>query len=245
MDKKTTICSGVSAVMPLCIGDFPFSFIVGALSVSAGMIVWQSTAWSCIVIAGSAQMLAVNMLKTGASLGVIIFTTFVINLRHVLYSASLAGKIRDASFFQKCLMSYALTDEVYATTIKEMEENRGDKYLFYFTVMLTFWGFWVLANFMGAMFGSSFPDIQKYGLDFAMVAAFIAIVVPQVKSQACMVAALVASMSGVLLVILPCSLGIVIASLLGVLAGLAVDLSEERRQKNVSGSSIIRDTAHE
>ncbi|WP_442797087.1 AzlC family ABC transporter permease [Pantoea vagans] len=245
MDKKTTICRGVSAVMPLCIGDFPFSFIVGALSVSAGMSVWQSTAWSCIVIAGSAQMLAVNMLKTGASLGVIIFTTFVINLRHVLYSASLAGKIRDASFFQKCFMSYALTDEVYATTIKEMEENRGDKYLFYFTVMLTFWGFWVLANFMGAMIGSSFPDIQKYGLDFAMVAAFIAIVVPQVKSQACTVAALVASMSGVLLVILPCSLGIVIASLLGVLAGLAVDLAEERKEKNVSGSSIIRDTAHE
>ena len=245
MDKKTTICRGVSAVMPLCIGDFPFSFIVGALSVSAGMSVWQSTAWSCIVIAGSAQMLAVNMLKTGASLGVIIFTTFVINLRHVLYSASLAGKIRDASFFQKCLMSYALTDEVYATTIKEMEENRGDKYLFYFTVMLTFWGFWVLANFMGAMIGSSFPDIQKYGLDFAMVAAFIAIVVPQVKSQACTVAALVASMSGVLLVILPCSLGIVIASLLGVLAGLAVDLAEERKEKNVSGSSIIKDTVHE
>lgn len=149
MDKKTTICRGVSAVMPLCIGDFPFSFIIGALSVSAGMSIWQSTAWSCIVIAGSAQMLALNMLKAGVSLGVIIFTTFIINLRHVLYSASLADKVREASFFRKCFMSYALTDEVYATTIKEMEGNKENKYLFYFTVMLTFWGFWVLADFMG------------------------------------------------------------------------------------------------
>uniref|UniRef100_UPI0013A5820B AzlC family ABC transporter permease n=1 Tax=Klebsiella pneumoniae TaxID=573 RepID=UPI0013A5820B len=80
MNKKV-IFRGASAIMPLCIGDFPFSFIVGALSVSAGMSVF---------IAGSAQMLALNMLKTGATLGVIIFTTLIINLRHVLYSASIS-----------------------------------------------------------------------------------------------------------------------------------------------------------
>ncbi|HCI6159329.1 TPA: AzlC family ABC transporter permease, partial [Klebsiella pneumoniae] len=214
----------------LCIGDFPFSFIVGALSVSAGMSVWQSTAWSAIVIAGSAQMLALNMLKTGATLGVIIFTTLIINLRHVLYSASISGTVREASFFKKCFMSYALTDEVYATTVKEMEGNKKEKYLFYGSAMITFWAIWVLADFLGALVGASFPHIEKYGLDFAMVAAFIAIVVPQIKSQACTVAAVVAAVSGVLLVVLPYSLGIVVASVLGVLAGLCVDLAEERKQ---------------
>lgn len=216
--------------MPLCIGDFPFSFIVGALSVSAGMSVWQSTAWSAIVIAGSAQMLALNMLKTGATLGVIIFTTLIINLRHVLYSASISGTVREASFFKKCFMSYALTDEVYATTVKEMEGNKKEKYLFYGSAMITFWAIWVLADFLGALVGASFPHIEKYGLDFAMVAAFIAIVVPQIKSRACTVAAVVAAVSGVLLVVLPYSLGIVVASVLGVLAGLCVDLAEERKQ---------------
>ncbi|PLO07010.1 branched-chain amino acid ABC transporter permease [Klebsiella pneumoniae] len=215
---------------PLCIGDFPFSFIVGALSVSAGMSVWQSTAWSAIVIAGSAQMLALNMLKTGATLGVIIFTTLIINLRHVLYSASISGTVREASFFKKCFMSYALTDEVYATTVKEMEGNKKEKYLFYGSAMITFWAIWVLADFLGALVGASFPHIEKYGLDFAMVAAFIAIVAPQIKSQACTVAAVVAAVSGVLLVVLPYSLGIVVASVLGVLAGLCVDLAEERKQ---------------
>ena len=222
MNKKV-IFGGASAIMPLCIGDFPFSFIVGALSVSAGMSVWQSTAWSAIVIAGSAQMLALNMLKTGATLGVIIFTTLIINLRHVLYSASISGTVREASFFKKCFMSYALTDEVYATTVKEMEGNKKEKYLFYGSAMITFWAIWVLV-------GASFPHIEKYGLDFAMVAAFIAIVVPQIKSQACTVAAVVAAVSGVLLVVLPYSLGIVVASVLGVLAGLCVDLAEERKQ---------------
>ncbi|MFH7237795.1 AzlC family ABC transporter permease [Klebsiella pneumoniae] len=229
MNKKV-IFRGASAIMSLCIGDFPFSFIVGALSVSAGMSVWQSTAWSAIVIAGSAQMLALNMLKTGATLGVIIFTTLIINLRHVLYSASISGTVREASFFKKCFMSYALTDEVYATTVKEMEGNKKEKYLFYGSAMITFWAIWVLADFLGALVGASFPHIEKYGLDFAMVAAFIAIVVPQIKSQACTVAAVVAAVSGVLLVVLPYSLGIVVASVLGVLAGLCVDLAEERKQ---------------
>ncbi|HCR0845101.1 TPA: AzlC family ABC transporter permease [Klebsiella aerogenes] len=244
MNKKV-ILRGASAIMPLCIGDFPFSFIVGALSVSAGMSVWQSTAWSAIVIAGSAiviagsaQMLALNMLKTGATLGVIIFTTLIINLRHVLYSASISGTVREASFFKKCFMSYALTDEVYATTVKEMEGNKQDKYLFYGSAMITFWAIWVLADFLGALVGASFPNIEKYGLDFAMVAAFIAIVVPQIKSQACTVAAVVAAVSGVLLVILPYSLGIVVASVLGVLAGLCVDLAEERKQAAIAESDM-------
>ena len=237
MNKKG-ILRRASAIMPLCIGDFPFSFIVGALSVSAGMSVWQSTAWSAIVIAGSAQMLALNMLKTGATLGVIIFTTLIINLRHVLYSASISGTVREASFFKKCFMSYALTDEVYATTVKEMEGNKQDKYLFYGSAMITFWAIWVLADFLGALVGASFPNIEKYGLDFAMVAAFIAIVVPQIKSQACTVAAVVAAVSGVLLVILPYSLGIVVASVLGVLAGLCVDLAEERKQAAIAESDM-------
>ena len=208
------------------------------LSVSAGMSVWQSTAWSAIVIAGSAQMLALNMLKTGATLGVIIFTTLIINLRHVLYSASISGTVREASFFKKCFMSYALTDEVYATTVKEMEGNKKEKYLFYGSAMITFWAIWVLADFLGALVGASFPHIEKYGLDFAMVAAFIAIVVPQIKSQACTVAAVVAAVSGVLLVVLPYSLGIVVASVLGVLAGLCVDLTEERKQMAKTESDV-------
>ena len=237
MNKKV-IFRGARAIMPLCIGDFPFSFIVGALSVSAGMSVWQSTAWSAIVIAGSAQMLALNMLKTGATLGVIIFTTLIINLRHVLYSASISGTVREASFFKKCFMSYALTDEVYATTVKEMEGNKKEKYLFYGSAMITFWAIWVLADFLGALVGASFPHIEKYGLDFAMVAAFIAIVVPQIKSQACTVAAVVAAVSGVLLVVLPYSLGIVVASVLGVLAGLCVDLAEERKQMTKTESDM-------
>ncbi|ACY85587.1 AzlC family ABC transporter permease [Edwardsiella piscicida] len=230
MKRKQAILSGMKMIFPLCVGDFPFSFIVGALSVGAGMSIWQSTAWSCIVIAGSAQMLALNMIKTGASIGVIVLTTLIINLRHVLYSASMSDKMRHYALWKKCLMAYGLTDEVYAVTVKPMQENKHEKVYFYMSAMLTFWFIWVVADFLGALLGAAFPNIEKYGLDFAMIAAFIAIVIPQVKSRACIIAAVVASVSGVLLVILPYSLGIVVASVLGVVAGLAVDLADEREK---------------
>ncbi len=171
MNKKI-IFRGASAIMPLCIGDFPFSFIVGALSVSAGMSVWQSTAWSAIVIAGSAQMLALNMLKTGATLGVIIFTTLIIHFATCCIAPLFPAPCAKLHSLKKCFMSYALTDEVYATTVKEMEGNKKEKYLFYGSAMITFWAIWVLADFLGALVGASFPHIEKYGLDFAMVAAF-------------------------------------------------------------------------
>ncbi len=144
------------------------------------MSVWQSTAWSAIVIAGSAQMLALNMLKTGATLGVIIFTTLIINLRHVLYSASISGSVREASFFKNALCPMRSPTRCMPPPSKRWKEIKG-KYLFYGSAMITFWAIWVLADFLGALVGASFP-IEKYGLDFAMVAAFIAIVVPQIKS---------------------------------------------------------------
>lgn len=231
MTKKQAIVNGVKAIIPLCIGDFPFSFIVGALSIGAGMTVWQSTSWSLIVIAGSSQMVALNLLNTGASIGIIVLTTAIINLRHVLYSASLAEPMKHTSFFSRALMAYGLTDEVYAITVKPMHDDKASKFYFYMAVMLTFWGIWVLADFLGAMLGAMLPDIGKYGLDFAMIAAFIAIVIPQVKSRACIIAAVVASVSGVLLVNLPYSLGIVVAAVLGGTAGLFVDLAEEKQIK--------------
>ncbi|MDS1618984.1 AzlC family ABC transporter permease [Escherichia coli] len=231
MNQKQAIINGVKAIMPLCIGDFPFSFIVGALSIGAGMTVWQSTSWSLIVLAGSSQMVALDLLNTGTSIGVIVLTTLIINLRHVLYSASLAEPMKHASFISRVLMAYGLTDEVYAITVKPMHENNTSKFYFYMAAMLTFWGVWGLADFLGAVLGAMLPDIDKYGLDFAMVAAFIAIVVPQVKSRACIVAAVVASVSGVLLVGLPYSLGIVAAALIGGTAGLFIDFAEEKQTK--------------
>ncbi len=223
--------AGLRTIAPLCLGAFPFSFIVGAMSVSVGMTVTQSTLWSFLVFAGSSQMIALGLIQISASLLVIMLTTFIINLRHVLYSASLAEQVKNYPFYLRVLMSYGLTDEVYAATVSEMSHQKTGRHYFYLGAMSGFWFSWVLANFIGASVGSSFPEIAEYGLDFAMVAAFIAIVIPQIKSNECLVAALVASISSILLSVLPYSLGLIIASIIGVYAGYRMDLNAEKESR--------------
>lgn len=222
--------AGFKAIAPLCIGAFPFSFIVGAVSIQAGMDVIQSTLWAFTVFAGSAQMVALGLLQSGASMAVIMLTTFIINLRHVLYSASLSEHTKEYPLHIRMLMAYGLTDEVYASTITEVRKEKEGRHWFYLAAMFGFWGNWVIANLLGALVGSSFPDIANYGLEFAMVAAFIAIVIPQVKSRECIVAAVVATVSGILLSGLPHSLGLVVAAALGVFAGYQMDLATEREE---------------
>ncbi len=235
--KKQLMNAGFKAIAPLCIGAFPFSFIVGAVSIQAGMDVIQSTLWAFTVFAGSAQMVALGLFQSGASMAVIMLTTFIINLRHVLYSASLSEHAKNQPIHIRMLMAYGLTDEVYASTITEVRKEKEGNHWFYLAAMFGFWGNWVIANLLGAVVGSSFPDIANYGLEFAMVAAFIAIVIPQVKSRECIVAAVVATVSGVLLSGLPHSLGLVIAAALGVFAGYQMDLATENEEHQKQADS--------
>ncbi|WP_305842590.1 AzlC family ABC transporter permease [Photobacterium leiognathi] len=231
--KKQLIQAGLKAIFPLCVGAFPFSFIVGAISINAGMSVLQSTLWSMTVFAGSAQMVALGLVQSSTELIVIALTTFVINLRHVLYSASLSEYVKEYSMPTRALMAYGLTDEVYAATVGEMKQEKPGRHWFYLAAMFGFWINWVVADFCGAVIGSSFPHIADYGLDFAMVAAFIAIVIPQVKSRECIVAAVVATVTGILLSGLPFSLGLVVAAIVGVYAGYRMDLSTERMESEI------------
>ena len=201
------------------------------------MSVLQSTLWSLTVFAGSAQMVALGLIQSSTEIIVIFITTFVINLRHILYSASLSEYVKEYSMPTRILMSYGLTDEVYAATIGEMKQEKPGRQWFYLAAMFGFWVNWVIADFCGAMIGSSFPHIADYGLDFAMVAAFIAIVIPQVKSRECIVAAVVATITGILLSGLPYSLGLVIAAIIGVYAGYKMDISTERTDHKIKAET--------
>ena len=148
----------------------------------------------------------------------------------------------------RMLMSYGLTDEVYAATIGEMKQEKPGRQWFYLAAMFGFWINWVVADFCGAMIGSSFPHIADYGLDFAMVAAFIAIVIPQVKKRECIVAAVVATVTGILLSGLPYSLGLVIAAVIGVYAGYRMDLSTEQMEgkiKEETKKAILKELEQE
>ncbi|USD67881.1 AzlC family ABC transporter permease [Vibrio sp. SCSIO 43136] len=228
--NKQLMFAGAKTIAPLCIGAFPFSFIIGAMSIQAGLSITQSILSAMLTIAGSSQLVAYGMIQHGGSMLVIMFTSFVINLRHVLYSASLAEIAKGQPLHIRALMAFGLTDEVYAGTYKGVREHKYGAHWFYLGAMGLFYVNWVVANTLGALVGSSFPDIANFGLEFAMVAAFIAIVVPQLKERECIVAAVVSMVAGVLFSSLPHSLGLVVAASIGVFVGYQMDLMTEREQ---------------
>lgn len=108
---------GVRDELPILLGVIPFGMIYGVLALEAGLPAGVAQAMSAVVFAGSAQLLAVKLIGTGAPALVVILTAFVVNLRHALYSASVAPRLKRLSPLWKGLLAYLLTDEAYAVTI--------------------------------------------------------------------------------------------------------------------------------
>ena len=117
---------GVRDELPILVGVVPFGMIYGILALSAGVDAVAAQAMSAIIFAGSAQFMTVQLAGIGAPAVVMIITGFVINLRHALYSASVAPYVRHLNPAWKGILAYLLTDEAYAVTITHYQRE-GDQ----------------------------------------------------------------------------------------------------------------------
>src|SRR5512147_2631852 len=122
-DAKKNFWDGVRAELPLLIGVFPFGMIYGALALNAGLSTSAAQMMSSIVFAGSAQFVTTQLIHDSVPGFVIVLTIAVVNLRHMLYSASLAPYVASLSTRWKTLLSYLLTDEAYAATVIHYEQE--------------------------------------------------------------------------------------------------------------------------
>ena len=94
MSRHHEFLQGARDMLPMLLGAIPFGIIFGSLAGAAGLSPWQTVGMSLLVFAGSAQFIAISLLGGGATLAVLWLTTFVVNLRHALYSASLQPYVR-------------------------------------------------------------------------------------------------------------------------------------------------------
>lgn len=219
--------AGVRAELPLIVGVVPFGMIYGVVAVNAGMPASAAQAMSAILFAGSAQFATAQLVAGGAPTVVMITTIFILNLRHALYSASIAPYTQHLSTLWKMGLSYLLTDEAYAVTILNYEED-GDKthrHWFFLGAGLALWTFWQISTALGILLGTIIPT--SWSLDFAAALTFIAMTIPLLRDRAAVFAALVAGAVAVIAYPLPYKLGLVLAALSGITAGL---LAEGKRQ---------------
>jgi 4-azaleucine resistance transporter AzlC len=220
--RRSEFWAGVKDTIPLEIGAAPFGIIFGAVAVTNGLSPAGAMAMSAFVFAGSAQFIASGLVAGGASAAVIILTTLVVNLRHALYSASLAPHMKHLPQRWLAPLGFWLTDESFAIVIARYTQPDPSPYKHWYFLGSAIFMYinWNVCTYIGLRAGQAIPDPSRFGLDFTMVVTFIGIVVPLVKSRAILIAVVVAAITGVLANQLPNKLGLMVAALLGVGAGV-------------------------
>lgn len=219
--------AGLRAQLPILLGTSPFGMIYGIIAYEAGLPFSVALAMSLVVFAGSSQFIAAQLFATGATGVVIVLTTFVVNLRHMLYSASVAPYVRHLSPAWKWLLAFLLTDEAYAVTISRyrqepVEAARGRMaHWFFLGAGLTLWVSWQLSSAAGFVLGAEIPS--SWSLDFALPLTFIALLVPTLHDRPAVVAALAAGTVAVVTRGWPYNLGLSAAIVAGIGAGLLVE----------------------
>lgn len=208
---------------PLQLGVIPFGMLYGIGALAVGMPVWLAQLASMLVFAGAAQLVIVQMLGAAAGALPTVLTAVLLNLRHMLYSASVAEHMRHLPRRWRVLLAYLLTDEAYAVAILRYARPAGPgpdlRHWYFLGCGLTLWGCWQLSTALGIAFGVRIPP--EWDIDFAVPLTFIALLTLLVKERAGQAAALVAALAVLVLAALPYRLGLVLAIVLGLLAGAA------------------------
>jgi len=221
--RRAEFWQGARDELPILLGVAPFGLIFGALAIAARLSTGQAQAMSSVIFAGSAQFIAAQLFGAGASAAVIVMVIFIVNLRHALYSASIAPYLRHLGPAWKAALAYLLTDEAYAVIIMRFQREGPAPLRHWYALGagLTLWWCWQLTTAIGIFVGARFPE--NWPLSFALPLTFIALVVPALKDRASIAAAAVAAVVGLLASGLPYKTGLVAAALIGIAVGLLAE----------------------
>jgi len=228
--KRINLARGARDTIPMLVGAAPFGMIFGTLVSASPMMPWHGQLMSLSVYAGSSQFIATGLIASHTGMLVIWLTTFIVNLRHMLYAATLLPHVAHLSARWRWLLGFLLTDETFAVVAGHHQQSltaneRRYAHWYFLGSGLAMYSNWQLWTLVGLLFGTLFPGLQNMGLDYAMVATFIAIIVPQLKRLPYFAAAIAAGSFAYLLQNLPYKLGLLSAVFVGVMVGVALSRS--------------------
>jgi 4-azaleucine resistance transporter AzlC len=229
--RRQEFLAGARDTLPMLLGAAPFGVIYGTLAVTSGLSAGAALALSLFVFAGSAQFIAVSLIAGGAGLAVVAFTTFVVNLRHALYSASLREHVAHLQARWRVPLAFALTDETFAVVQRHYAHPgpATHRHWYYLGSCVAMYVDWILWTAVGLWIGHSFEGLESLGLEFALVATFVGIVAPLLRKRPAVAAAVVAGLVALVAQPLPYKLGLMLAAVAGVAAGAwAEHLSRDR-----------------
>ena len=222
LSRRKLFWQGTLAMIPLSIAVIPWGLLAGSFAIESGLTAFESQALSAILFAGSAQLVATGMFKAGASLFTMLLAIFFITSRHLLYSVSMREKIKLLPLKWRLILGFLLTDELFAICGQQSDKQFNRWYAL--GAGLSFYLCWNVATLAGIIAGTHIPAINELGLEFAVAATFIAIIVPNIKSSPVLMAVLVSMVLSVWCYSQQIESGLMIASVAGMIAGYITEI---------------------
>ncbi|WP_160686373.1 AzlC family ABC transporter permease [Clostridium sp. C2-6-12] len=225
--QKYYFVEGVKACIPTIFGYLSIGFACGILSKSCGLTFAEALGMSIFVYAGSAQFIAASMMLSNASVISIIATIFFVNFRHLFMSAALAPYFKKNSLPKNLAVGVLLTDETFLVAAAEGFNKKKINYFWMLGLNITAYLNWALATGIGVILGSIIPDYKMFGLDFALTAMFIGLLISSIKGSLKINKAIMIIITSVITLMLSTkivatSAGIIIAAIAGALIGVVV-----------------------
>lgn len=212
-------------MLPLIIAVLPWGVLVGAYGIESGLKAMQTQAMSLLVFAGTSQLVAMGMLQAGASLFSILVTTLLITARHLLYSMAMRQHIQQLPLKWRSALGFLLTDELF---VNGTQDNGIFNRWYALGGGLSFYIAWNLATLLGIVAGEALPNLTNLGLDFAVVATFIAILIPMIKNLSYLVCVGISLIVSVACEAHEIQAGLLIAISLGMLGGYIFKQASEK-----------------
>jgi 4-azaleucine resistance transporter AzlC len=236
---------GFLDMLPLNLAVLPWGILCGSLAIQRDFTVLEALLMPLVVFAGSAQLVAIELMANNASLATILFTTLVISSRHFLYGLALRDKLKVLPAKWRFSLGFLLTDELFALSGNNKAFVGKLRLIYALVAGGSFYLFWLLWNITGIVAGSYLPDLTQLGLDFAIAVTFIALVVPTIINLSMFVTVVVAALLSVAFKLLHFELDLVAAAIIAMYCGYLTDrwqcrsiITKQKLQNGVTVSDI-------
>jgi 4-azaleucine resistance transporter AzlC len=228
LQHQLTFGMGVKDCIPTLLGYLSIGFAAGVIGTTSGLSLTEVVLMSIFLYAGSAQFIVASMFAASSSIVSIIITIFFVNLRHLLLSAAISPFFRHYSPLKNMFVGSQLTDETFGVAIHRLSAHTQNNASWMFGLNITAHVNWIIANLAGALFGAWIPEPENFGLNYALPAMFIGLVVMQIayrkkyKTDALVVIAAVVSFTAAFF-ILPSHIALIAATIAAAAVGMVID----------------------
>lgn len=222
---------GIRDAVPVIMGYLAIGLAFGVVAKTAGITVIEVAVMSMILYAGSAQFVMVGLIAAGVPASAVIVTIFLVNVRHLLYSAAVSPYVRHLRPWQNALIGAELTDETFAVASSRLGQGGRAGAGWFLGINNVSHATWIVSTTIGAVLGSAITDIRALGFDFALAAMFAALLILQIVNRPAWMPAVTAAAvgGGVALcasLVVPPSWAIIAATLVAATVGMVLEERE-------------------